>query len=104
MFIFVCEPLGHCREDYRYSVYLWFVQIFVEDLFSASYTYTLDTLVYAPLTSNAPTTLSLATTQILIRMDSLIATEERFVAVLEGHITQAGAHLIINAILIQSFF
>lgn len=41
-------------------MYLWFVQIFVDDLFSASYTYALDMLVYARLIGNAPTTLSLA--------------------------------------------
>lgn len=58
--VFVFEPLGHRHEYYRYSVYLWFVQIFVDDLFSASYTYALDMLVYARLIGNAPTTLSLA--------------------------------------------
>lgn len=45
--------------------------------------------IYAHLISNAPIPFSLVITQqILTHMDPFIATEERFMTLLEGHIKQ----------------
>lgn len=54
-----------------------------------THTYALHMPIYAHLISNAPIPFSLVITQqILTHMDPFIATEERFMTLLEGHIKQ----------------